>query len=123
MKSGKVLTVFHNFRSIVTRATQSVVLVVIILAFAMAAWFVSGNAIGPAFLIYLFLLTAAHFIGVFYSKDTLSPIGIISHYVDQDIKEEVLVIGGGILYAIYMASIAYCVVDLFLLGVNGDFRE
>lgn len=116
MKNGKVFTAFQNFKSIVARATQSVALVVVFLVISIVAWFVSGNTVSSSLYIYLFLLTAAYFIGVFYIDDILSPINIISHYVNPDVKKEVLVIGGGILYVIYMASIFYCIVELFLAG-------
>ena len=118
MKTGKVFIVFQHFRNAVERSTKSAVFMAIIFIAAMAAWLVSGNAFSAEFIMYSFLLVAAHFMGAFYSAGILSPINIISHYVDPDIKEEALVIGGGILYVTYMFLIAYCAVYLFTSGTK-----
>lgn len=118
MKTGKVFIAFQHFKNAVARSTQSGVFTAICIAIAMAAWLACGNAISSALLMYIFLLMAAYFLGVFYCKDILSPINIISHYVDPDIKEEVLVIGGGVLYVAYMVLIAYCAVYLLFSGAK-----
>lgn len=121
MRTGKIFIVFQNFRNLVERSTKSPAFMAICFAIAMAAWLVSGNAISTEFLMYFFLLLSAHFMGAFYSAGILSPINIISHYVDPNIKEEVLVIGGGMLYVIYMVLIAYCAVYLLFSGAKQGF--
>lgn len=118
MRTGKVFIIFQNFRDLVERSTKSPAFMAICFVIAIAAWLLSGNTISTELLMYFFLLVAAHFIGAFYSADILSPINIIAHYVDPDIKEEVLVIGGGILYVTYMVLIAYCAVYLFTSGAK-----